>query len=99
MSDSTNLSHDDVDVAERVAQAVIRAKPDLSEDELTPNATFIADLGINSLETVEIVLAIEKEFDVSLSESDITKTLTMKDAVCCIRGKLGNGQRQTQQPT
>lgn len=49
--------------------------------EVTPGASFIDDLGADSLDTVELVMALEEEFDIEISDEDAEKIITVRDAV------------------
>ncbi len=68
------------DVAARVKKIVIEH---LSVDEakVTDNASFIDDLGADSLDTVELVMAFEEEFAVEIPDDAAEKILTVKDAI------------------
>lgn len=50
-------------------------------DDVTPGASFIDDLGADSLDTVELVMAFEEEFGTEVSDSEAEKWLTVQDAV------------------
>jgi acyl carrier protein len=51
------------------------------EEEVTPNAKFVDDLGADSLDTVELVMAFEEAFDLEISDEDAEKIVTVQDAV------------------
>ena len=53
----------------------------LEEDEVTPKASFIDDLGADSLDTVELIMAFEEEFDVEIPDEEAEKIVTVKDAI------------------
>ena len=53
----------------------------VKEDEVTPDASFVDDLGADSLDTVELVMALEEEFETEIPDEDAEKILTIKDAV------------------
>ncbi len=53
----------------------------VSADQVTPDASFIDDLGADSLDTVELVMALEEEFNVEIPDEDAEKINTVKDAV------------------
>ena len=55
--------------------------------KITDNAKFIDDLGADSLDTVELVMAFEEEFGSEISDSEAEKILTVGDAVKFIEGK------------
>ena len=53
-------------------------------DEVTDEASFIDDLGADSLDTVELVMAFEEEFDIEIPDEDAEKIATVKDAIAYI---------------
>ena len=53
----------------------------VSADEVTPEASFIEDLGADSLDIVELVMALEEEFNIEISDEDAEKIRTVKDVV------------------
>ena len=65
------------DTAKRVRK-VLAAKFDMNEADLVPEASIVSDLGANSLDIVEIAMALEKEFDIEISDEDIESTKTLR---------------------
>jgi acyl carrier protein len=59
----------------------------VSEDEVTPDAKFVEDLGADSLDRVELVMRLEEEFDLEIPEDDAMKIQTVADAVTYIEKK------------
>ena len=59
----------------------------IDEAKVVPEAKFIDDLGADSLDTVELVMAFEEEFGSEISDSEAEKILTVGDAVKFIEGK------------
>ena len=59
----------------------------IDEEKVIPEAKFIDDLGADSLDTVELVMAFEEEFGSEISDSDAEKILTVGDAVKFIENK------------
>ena len=53
----------------------------VEEDEVTHKASFIDDLGADSLDTVELIMAFEEEFDVEIPDEEAEKIVTVKDAI------------------
>ena len=68
------------DVAERV-KSIIVEHLGVGEDKVTNTASFIDDLGADSLDTVELVMAFEEEFGCEIPDDAAEKILTVKDAV------------------
>jgi acyl carrier protein len=71
-------------VDERVKE-IICEQLGVEEDEVTPNAKFIEDLGADSLDTVELVMAFEEEFDLEIPDEDAEKIVTVGDAISYIK--------------
>ena len=57
----------------------------VSEDLITNDASFIDDLGADSLDIVELIMALEEEFDIEIPDSDAEKVVTIGDVVEYIR--------------
>ena len=68
------------DVAARVKKVVVEHLG-VDEDKVTEGASFIDDLGADSLDTVELVMAFEEEFGIEIPDDAAEKILTVKDAV------------------
>ena len=71
-------------VEERVKE-IICEQLGVEEDEVVPSATFIEDLGADSLDTVELVMLIEKEFNIEIPDEDAEKIATVGDAISYIK--------------
>ena len=67
-------------VDERVKQITVE-QLGVDEAEVTPNASFVDDLGADSLDTVELVMAFEEAFEIEIPDEDAEKIRTVKDAV------------------
>lgn len=70
---------------------VIVEQLDVSEDEVTPEAAFMEDLGADSLDIVELVMALEEEFEIEIPDEDQEKIRTVNDAVSYVEGKIQQG--------
>ena len=57
--------------------------------EVTPKAQFISDLGADSLDTVELVMALEEEFDIEIPDEDAEKIKTVGETIDYIKEKTG----------
>ena len=66
-------------IAERVKQIIVE-QLGVDEAEVTPNASFVDDLGADSLDTVELVMAFEEAFEIEIPDEDAEKIRTVKDA-------------------
>ena len=73
---------------ERVAEIIV-AQLGVSRDEVVAEASFTDDLGADSLDIVELVMAMEEEFDVEIPDEDAEKIQTISAAIAYLRGKLG----------
>jgi acyl carrier protein len=71
-------------VEERVKE-IICEQLGVEEEEVTPNAKFIEDLGADSLDTVELVMAFEEEFELEIPDEDAEKIVTVGDAIQYIK--------------
>ena len=60
----------------------------VSAEEAVPQASFIEDLGADSLDIVELVMAMEEEFDVEIPDDDAARIERIKDAVAYLKEKL-----------
>ena len=67
-------------VEERVKQIIVE-QLGVDEAEVTPNASFVDDLGADSLDTVELVMAFEEAFDIEIPDEQAEKIRTVKDAI------------------
>jgi len=70
-------------VEEKVKQIIVE-QLGVDEAEVTPNASFVDDLGADSLDTVELVMAFEEAFDIEIPDEDAEKIRTVQDAVTYI---------------
>jgi len=72
-------------ILERVKKVVVE-QLSVEETEVTQEASFTADLGADSLDTVELVMAFEEEFGIEIPDEEAEKIATVKDAVSYIEG-------------
>jgi acyl carrier protein len=61
----------------------------VEEDQIKPDASFVEDLGADSLDIVELIMGIEEEFDVEIPDEDAEKLTNVGEALAYVRGKLG----------
>ncbi len=67
-------------VEERVKKIVVE-QLGVAEDQVTPEASFVDDLGADSLDTVELVMALEEEFDTEIPDEEAEKITTVQQAI------------------
>ena len=75
------------DVGERVKKIVVEHLG-VEESKVTENASFIDDLGADSLDTVELVMEFEKEFNIDIPDEDAEKLRTVGDAMNYLKTKV-----------
>lgn len=76
------------DVAEKIKK-IICEQLDVTENDVVPTASFVDDLGADSLDQVELIMAMEEEFDISISDEDAEKIITVQDAINYINKAIG----------
>jgi acyl carrier protein len=67
--------------------AIIVEKLGVEESDVTPEASFTNDLGADSLDTVELIMEFEKEFDLTIPDEDAEQIATVGDAVSYLQEK------------
>ena len=75
---------------EEKIKGIIAEQLGVKPEEVTPQASFIDDLGADSLDTVELVMALEEEFGVEIPDEDAEKMATVGDAIKYIEEKAQN---------
>lgn len=71
------------EITERV-KAIIVEQLGVGAEEVTPEASFIEDLGADSLDIVELIMALEEEYDIEIPDEDAEKIQTVKDVISYI---------------
>ena len=72
---------------EQQVKKIVAEQLGVKEEEVTNDASFVDDLGADSLDTVELVMALEEEFETEIPDEDAEKITTVKDAVEYIENK------------
>ncbi len=72
---------------EEKVKKIIMDQLGVSADEVTPEASFVEDLGADSLDLTELIMAMEEEFGTEIDDEDAQKLLKVKDAVDYIAAK------------
>ena len=70
-------------------KSIIVEQLGVDEEEVTPDASFVDDLGADSLDTVELVMAFEEEFNVEVPDEDAEKLQSVGDVIKYIEEKAG----------
>ena len=78
-------------VEEKVKQIIVE-QLGVDEGEVTPNASFVDDLGADSLDTVELVMAFEEAFDIEIPDDEAEKIKTVKNAIDYINAHSKGGK-------
>jgi acyl carrier protein len=68
-------------------KAIVAEQLGVDEDKVTPSASFANDLGADSLDTVELVMALEEKFGVEIPDEEAEKIVTVQDALDFINKK------------
>lgn len=79
-------------VEDKVKQIIVE-QLGVDEAEVTPNASFVDDLGADSLDTVELVMAFEEAFDLEIPDDEAEKIKTVSDAVDYIQKNAKVGKQ------
>jgi acyl carrier protein len=80
-------------IAQKVTEILVD-KLGIAESEVTPDANFIKDLGIDSLDYAEIVMEFEQTFNIRIPDSDAEKLQTMKQAVLYIEEQISKSSQK-----
>jgi len=70
---------------EEKVKKIIAEKLSVELDEVIPDASFVDDLGADSLDLVELIMAMEESFDIEISDDEAEKLQTVQDAITYIK--------------
>ena len=73
---------------EQKVKGIIMEQLGVDAEEVTPEASFVNDLGADSLDTVELVMALEEAFKIEISDEDAEKITTVADAIKYIESRI-----------
>ena len=76
------------EVAAKVTKIIVD-QLGVSAEEVKPEASFVEDLGADSLDLTELIMAMEEEFDIEIADDDAQKILKVQDAISYIESKQG----------
>lgn len=82
------MSIEATEIESRVKKIVVE-QLGVKEEEVTNESSFVDDLGADSLDTVELVMALEEEFETEIPDEDAEKIITIQDAVNYIVTRIG----------
>ena len=68
---------------------IVMDRLNAEESQIKPEASFVEDLGADSLDIVELIMGIEEEFDIEISDEDAEKLTTVGEALNYVKSKLG----------
>ena len=71
-------------------KAIICEQLDVAEADVVPEATIADDLGSDSLDLVELIMAMEEKFDISIPDEDAEKIVTVQNAIDYIKNAMGD---------
>jgi len=75
------------DIEAQIKEAIVE-KLGVEESKVTPNASFINDLGADSLDTVELIMELENRFNIQIPDEDQEKIQTVGDAISYVKSKV-----------
>jgi acyl carrier protein len=76
-------------IQERVKKIIVE-QLGVSEEQVTTETSFVDDLGADSLDTVELVMALEEEFNIEIPDDDAEKIATVNDAVGFVESNINS---------
>lgn len=88
-TDPQSSIEDDMSNLEEKVKDIIVEELGVEREKLTSDASFMEDLGADSLDTVELVMAFEKEFDIDIPDEEAEKLRTVGDAMSYLHQKIG----------
>lgn len=74
------------EITERI-KGIIVEQLGVGAEEVTPGASFIEDLGADSLDIVELIMALEEEYDMEIPDEDAEKIQTVQDVISYVQGR------------
>ena len=81
------MSKDNAEILAKVKE-MVASHLGKSEEEITPDSSFIEDLGADSLDLVELIMSMEDEFGLEISDEDAENIITVQDAISFIQSSV-----------
>jgi len=75
------------EIMEKISKVIIE-KLGVKEDQVTPEATFVDDLGADSLDQVELIMALEDAFDIEIPDEEAEKLKKVQDVIEYVQNKI-----------
>ncbi|MDJ0700540.1 MAG: acyl carrier protein [Woeseiaceae bacterium] len=75
---------------EQQVKSIVAEQLGVKEDEVTNDASFVDDLGADSLDTVELVMALEEEFETEIPDEEAEKITTVQQAIDFVNARKGD---------
>ena len=72
-----------------ILKEIVMDRLNAEEEQIKPEASFVEDLGADSLDIVELIMGIEEEFDIEIPDEDAEKLTTVGEAMNYVKAKLG----------
>lgn len=76
------------EISERIVSIIVE-QLGVSKEEVVPQASFIEDLGADSLDIVELIMALEEEYEMEIPDEDAEKIQTVQDVISYVQTKQG----------
>jgi len=76
------------DVADALRE-IMAARLGLTAEQIVPEARLVEDLGLDSLDAVELAIAVERKFDIEVPEEELTKLKTVADMLALVESRAG----------
>ncbi len=76
------------DVADALRE-IMAARLGLTAEQIVPEARLVEDLGLDSLDAVELAIAVERKFDIEVPEEELTKLKTVADMLALVESRTG----------
>lgn len=80
------------EVSDKVTKIIVE-QLGVNADEVKPDAAFVEDLGADSLDLTELIMAMEEEFDIEIADDDAQKILKVRDAIDYIEKRQGEEEK------